>query len=466
LLLENEARFLEVVWAAQRAGLYYTCISTKSSADEIAYIVADSGAMVLVASTSLSEVVKAATQRLPAVSVFSIGSSASARVEFASFEDLADIQPITPIPDESCGSDFLYSSGTTGRPKGIRPSLPIGPLDQETLLTSLGRSLYAMSDETVFLSPAPLYHSAPLRWCMTVHRLGGTVVVMDKFDAEESLQLIDRYVVTHAQWVPTHFVRLLKLPLPIRQRYSLKSLRAVFHAAAPCPIPVKREMLAWWGPIIHEYYSATEFPGFTAIDSQQWETHPGSVGRAVVGDLFICDDSGDPVPIGREGLVFFANGPTFEYHRDPKKTAEARNSRGWVTMGDVGWLDEERYLYLTDRRSFMIITGGVNVYPQEVENVLVTHPEVADAAVFGVPDQEMGELVVAVVQLLDDTAMGPEMEEALRRWLLSRLSRVKVPRRIFFQRDLPRHPNGKLYKKPLRENYVRKMAESSAGADT
>jgi len=451
IMLENDPRFFDIVWAAQRAGLYYTCISTKLTAQEIVYILHDCGTTLLLASASLGETATDIAREIPTLRIFSVGGQIPGVPDY---ESACHNHSTLPITDESCGSDFLYSSGTTGRPKGIRPSLPVGPLSQETLLTRLGRELYRMNEKTMFLSPAPLYHAAPLRWCMTVQRLGGTVVLMQRFSAEFCLELIARHAITHAQWVPTHFVRMLKLPDADRQRYSHSSLVAVFHAAAPCPIPIKRAMITWWGPIVHEYYSATEFPGFTAINAEEWLAHPGSVGRAVVGDVFICDELGEPLPPRKEGLVYFGNGPPFVYHNDPVKTAEVKNKYGWVTLGDIGWLDEDGYLYLTDRRSFMIITGGVNVYPQEIENLLVSHPEIADAAVFGIPNEEMGEIVVAVVQLVSNRDAGTVTDGSLREWLRCRLSRLKIPKIIHFQNELPRHPNGKLYKKQLQQAYM------------
>jgi long-chain acyl-CoA synthetase len=288
---------------------------------------------------------------------------------------------------------------------------------------------------------------------MAVHAIGGTVIVMERFDAEDALRLIEKYKVTSAQWVPTHFVRMLKLPEEVRTRYDLSSLKAVFHAAAPCPVPVKEQMIAWWGPIINEYYAGTEGNGFCVINSEEWLAHKGSVGRGLTAQVMICDEAGDPLPARSEGLVYFAGGGQFEYHGDPAKTAESRNKHGWSTLGDVGWLDEEGFLYLTDRKSFMIISGGVNIYPQELENLLVTHPKVADVAVVGAPHEEMGEEVVAVVQPADWAEAGPELAAELSAWVRERLSHVKSPRRIDFMQELPRHATGKLYKRLIRDTY-------------
>jgi acyl-CoA synthetase (AMP-forming)/AMP-acid ligase II len=440
LMLENDARFFEIVWAAQRAGLYYSCVSTRLAPPEIAFIVADSGSRVLVASAPVT-----AELRTPGLIVFAPGARDFA-AERGAF-------PTTPIADETPGTDMLYSSGTTGRPKGIRPPLPEGGLDQTNALTEFGRSHYGMASDTIYLSPAPLYHSAPLRWSMSVQKLGGTVIVMEKFDAEAALALIERHRVTHAKFVPTHFIRMLKLPEDVRTRYDLSSLRVVFHAAAPCPVEVKSAMMAWFGPIIHEFYAGTEANGLTAIGPQDWLAHPGSVGRAVWGTIRICDEAGEPVPVGEIGAIHFADGPAFAYHNDPEKTAASRNRHGWTTLGDVGRIDAEGYLYLTDRQSFMIISGGVNIYPQEIEDAIITHPRVADVAVIGAPDPEMGERVVAVVQPADWADAGPALVDDLTTWLQGRIGRIKQPRQIDFVRELPRHPTGKLLKRLVRDRY-------------
>ena len=348
---------------------------------------------------------------------------------------------------------MLYSSGTTGRPKGIRPALPEGSLEQSNGLTDFGRSHYGMDDATVFLSPAPLYHAAPLRWCMSVHKLGGTVIVMEKYDPERALDLIGRYRVTHGQFVPTHFIRMLKLPPDRRADFDTSSLKIAFHAAAPCPVEVKQAMIDWWGPIVHEFYAGTEANGLTAIGPAEWLARPGSVGRAVWGNIRICDDQGDPLPPRAIGAIHFADGPPFTYHNDPEKTAQSRNRHGWTTLGDVGWIDEDGYLYLTDRQSFMIISGGVNIYPREIEDALVSHPKVADVAVIGAPDPEMGEQVIAIVQPIDWADAGPALEQELRAWLDGRIGRIKLPRRYDFDPQLPRTPTGKLLKRVVRARY-------------
>jgi long-chain acyl-CoA synthetase len=322
--------------------------------------------------------------------------------------------------------------------------------------------LYGFGEDTVYLSPAPLYHSAPLRFNMAVHRLGGTTIVMDRFDAEWALELVDHYAVTHTQMVPTMFVRMLRLPEPARRRHDLASLRAVIHAAAPCPIEVKQQMIDWLGPIIYEYYSATEIYMLTAIDSPEWLAHSGSVGRALVGRPHVLADDGRELAPFEPGTLWSEGGPSFAYHNAAEKTAEARNERGWTTVGDIGYLDEDGYVYLTDRKADVIISGGVNIYPQEAENLLVSHPSVADAAVFGIPHPELGEEVKAVVQLVPTDRPADELESELLAHCHERLAKYKCPRSIDFADELPRQATGKLYKRLLRDRYVTAAAASSS----
>jgi fatty-acyl-CoA synthase len=283
-------------------------------------------------------------------------------------------------------------------------------------------------------------------------RAGGTVVVMDHFDPEETLRLIERYHVTFGQFVPTMFVRMLHLPREEREGFDLSSLQMAVHAAAPCPVPVKRQMIEWWGPIIHEYYAGTEDIGSTFITAQEWLTHPGSVGRPM-DECHIVSEEGEELPAGQPGVVYFAGGRPFEYHNDPDKTASISNDKGWRTLGDIGYLDEDGYLYLTDRLAHMIVSGGVNIYPQEAENVLASHPAVADVAVIGVPDEEMGEAVKAVVEAADPSSAGPALEAELLAACRAELATYKCPRTIDFVDALPRDDNGKLYKRRLRERY-------------
>jgi acyl-CoA synthetase (AMP-forming)/AMP-acid ligase II len=451
LCMENSARFHEVCWGAQRSGLYYTAASTQLTPGELAYIVDDCGAEVLVMSYGLRDLAASIASMIPGVgTAFMVGGAVDG---FARLEEALADQPVTPIPDEAEGADMLYSSGTTGRPKGVKPPIKGKPLGEMTGLVLLCQGLYGFDQDTRYLSPAPLYHAAPLRYTMTAHRLGGTVVVMEHFDPARYLELVEDHAITHTQLVPTMFVRLLKLPPAERDAHDLSSLRCAIHAAAPCPIPVKERMIEWWGPILHEYYAGTEGNGFCAITSDEWLAHKGSVGRNLLGPLHILDDDGVELAPGREGNVYFEGGPTFEYHNDPEKTAASRTAQGWTTLGDIGLVDAEGYLYLTDRRANMIISGGVNVYPQEAENVLTMHPKVVDVAVFGVPNEDFGEEVKAVVQAAEPADAGLELEQELLAYCRQRLSAVKCPRSVDFLPELPRHPTGKLYKRLLRDAY-------------
>jgi fatty-acyl-CoA synthase len=463
ILMENCLEFLEVAWAAQRCGLYYTAISRYLTFDEIAYIVADSGARVLVVSeTTAGAAGPQAIASLAAGLRIFVGRGTVAG--FDSWHDAARAHPAHPIANESAGIDMLYSSGTTGRPKGVKQ--PFTQKSIETLhplLKIMMVDMLDVSSESVYLSPAPLYHAAPLRFAMVAAALGATTVIMEKFDAVEFLRLVETHGITHSQLVPTMFVRMLKLPDEVRNRYRLGSLRAAVHAAAPCPPDVKEAMIAWWGAILIEYYAGTEANGVTIIDSAQWSAHRGSVGRAIVGELKIVDDeSGEELPPREIGSIYFANGLPFEYHNDPQKTRGAHNERGWSTLGDVGFLDEEGYLYLTDRKAYTVISGGVNVYPQETEDVMIGHPEVTDVAVFGVPNAEMGEEVKAVVQPADMSRAGPDLERRLIAYCRERLSAVKCPRSIDFASELPRTPTGKLIKRHLRDRYWQAGAEIAA----
>ncbi len=372
---------------------------------------------------------------------------------YGSWEAAVDSASALPIADPSQGLDMLYSSGTTGKPKGVKWPMTHAPAGQRTMLVNLLQPLFGYGPDCRYLSPAPLYHAAPLRHCMTVIKLGGTVWVMDSFDALQALALIESKRITHSQWVPTMFVRLLKLPAEVRGQYDLSSLRVAVHAAAPCPVDVKEKMLAWWGPLIHEYYAGTENNGFCSITSAEWLTHKGSVGRATQGQLHICDEVGKALTAGETGLVYFSNGPVFTYHNDPERTAQSRNTHGWTTLGDIGRLDDEGYLYLVDRRAFMIISGGVNIYPQEAENILIGHPKVLDVAVIGVPNEDFGEEVKAVVQPVNPRDIGPELAAELIDYCKQRLASFKCPRTVDFDLELPRHATGKLYKKLVRDRY-------------
>jgi fatty-acyl-CoA synthase len=450
IVMENRAEFIEVAWGCQRAGVHYTAVNSHLRATEVDYVVRDCGAKALFTTASMSEVMAPLDLDQLALRV-SVGTLAG----FETYADSVQAQPTERISDEAEGREMLYSSGTTGRPKGVRKTLTPTPLGDPTSIPvqiALGMVRNGVGPDTVYLSPAPLYHAAPLVYAMSMTRLGATVVVMDRFDPEQCLDLIDRYQVTHAQFVPTMFVRMLRLPEAVRARYDHSSLQFVVHAAAPCPVAVKRQMIDWWGPIIDEYYAGTEDIGSTYITSTEWLAHPGSVGRPTT-PAFIVSEDGRELPTGEAGVVYFAGGRPFEYHNDEAKTAAIADASGRRTLGDIGYLDAAGYLYLTDRQAHMIISGGVNIYPQEAENVLAGHRAVADVAVIGVPDAEMGESVKALVCLVDPAAAGPEMVDELIAHCRSELATYKCPRTVDFVDELPRDPNGKLYKRLLRERY-------------
>jgi long-chain acyl-CoA synthetase len=436
VLAENHFDSLLVFWASQMAGLYYTAISVQFQSAEIDHILNDCDARMLVVSRT---------------QIGKIGSRAqTVRVMLEDWRAAISGETEALIDDAAEGAEMLYSSGTTGKPKGVRASQPGAALGTVSELFKRRLELHQIGDQTTYLSTAPLYHSAPLRYNNMVHRSGGTSIIMPRFDAEQSLKLIDTFKVTHSQWVPTMFVRLLKLSGRIRESHDLSSHRFAIHAAAPCPVAIKEAMIDWWGPIVHEYYSGTEGNGQTAISPLEWLSHKGSVGRSILGEVRITDEAGSEMPAGITGQVYFSGGPRFEYYKDPEKTAGAYNQHDWSTLGDLGHVDAEGYLFLTDRASHMIITGGVNVYPREVEDVLLMHPQVQDAAVFGVPDPEFGESVRAAVELVAGEA---EDEAALLGFCRDRLAHLKCPRQVDFHTQLPRHQTGKLYKDLLKAPY-------------
>lgn len=444
VLLGNQPEFCDVVWAAQRIGCYVTPINWHLAADEAGYIVADCEATALVATARLADVVAQMGGHLTDVTTRIAVNGVLPG--FDRYEDLVADVDVTAVPGEREGGWMFYSSGTTGRPKGILPPLPDVDLGAPSLFTLLLTGLFGFTADTVYLSPAPLYHAAPAGWTIGTQRLGGTVVVMEHFDPLDLLAAIERHRVTHVQLVPTHMIRLVKLSEDERSRYDLSSLQRVVHAAAPCPVDVKRACLDWLGPIVHEYYSGSEGAGFCHIGPEEWLAHPGSVGRSMTGAIHILGGDGEELPVGEEGEVWFETDRTFEYHRDPAKTRAAWDPRGWSWLGDVGRVDEEGYLYLTDRASNMIISGGVNIYPREIEDVLVVHPGVADVAVLGTPDPDMGEKVTAFVQLSDPpSATAPELIE----WCRERLGHFKCPREVRLVDQLPRLPTGKLLKRLL-----------------
>jgi long-chain acyl-CoA synthetase len=447
VLLPNRMEFFESTWGALRAGLYLTPINWHLRSGEAGYIVADCGARALVVSADLADTVADLGRDLDGVELRLV---AGGDIDgFQSYEAALAKHPGAPIGDESAGMWMFYSSGTTGRPKGIEAPLHDGPVGAPTPFDMLLTGLYGFSADTVYLSPSPLYHAAPAGWTNGTQRIGGTVVVMETFDPAAFLSLIERYRVTHTQVVPTHLVRLLKLPEEERRRYDLSSLQSLVHAAAPCPVEVKRSVIDWLGPIVHEYYAGSEGNGFCAIGPGEWLSHPGSVGRNLMGTTHVCDRDGNELPPGREGQVWFESDRRFEYHGDPEKTRQAFDARGWSTLGDVGWLDQNGYLYLTDRVTNMVISGGVNIYPREIEDRLIMHPIVQDAAVLGVPDADMGERLKAFVQLVPGVTTPDDVEATLIGHCRAGLSGFKCPREVEVVDELPRLPTGKLLKRLL-----------------
>jgi acyl-CoA synthetase (AMP-forming)/AMP-acid ligase II len=452
IFVENQARYMEVTWAAQRAGLYCTPINSHLTAPEVEYIVDDCEARLLVSSKLLAGVAGELSRRaIPRVESCLMVDGIVGGWE--SYEDVVAGAPSERIPDEYEGGFAFYSSGTTGRPKGILRQLPLTPMGEAPSALQAFFKWCGFTDGDVYLSPAPLYHAAPISWSMEMHRIAGTVVLMERFDAEHALALIERYGVTCGQFVPTMFIRMLKLPEDVRARYDVSSLRSVVHAAAPCPVDIKQQMMEWWGPIIYEYYSSTEGAGATSVTPEEWLAHPGTVGKSMVGAIHILDDDGNELPAGQAGTIWGEGPLGFEYRNDPQKTAEAVNAQGYKTVGDIGYLDDEGYLYLTDRKAHMIISGGVNIYPQETENVLILHPKVFDVAVIGVPDDDLGEQVKAVVQPANWDDAGPELAAELVEYCRANLAHYKCPRSVDFERELPRLDTGKLYKGAVRALY-------------
>ena len=449
--LENHPSFLAIAWGAHYAGLYYTALSSRLTAEEASYIVNDCGARALIVSPHTGAMATGIAADIANVTLrLSVGGAVDG---YESFEDAIAAADPTPLEVRVEGMDMLYSSGTTGRPKGVKVPVPGAPLGTPNTLFLLVAGLFGANADTVYLSPAPLYHAAPLRFCMAVQRAGGTVVVMERFEPRAFLRQIQERSVTFIQAVPTMFVRLLKMTDEERAEFDVSSLTHVVHAAAPCPVEVKQRMIQWWGPVIHEYYAGTEGNGFVYCNSEQWLAHPGTVGSSLLGPLHICGEDGEELPQGEAGTIYFESAGQFSYHNDPAKTASSYHPQGWSTLGDVGYLDPDGFLFLTDRKAYMIIRGGVNIYPQEAENVLTMHPKVADVAVFGVPDDDLGEEVKGVVQPADGIEATDELAAELIAYCHEHLAHVKCPRSIDFRDELPRHPTGKLYKRLLKDEY-------------
>ena len=457
IFMENNIRYFECFWAAARSGLYVTAINRYLQPDEAAYIIEDSGTRALFTSAAMADLAAPLPALTPNCEIF---LSVDGVVDgFESYEEATAAYPAEPLADQPRGESMLYSSGTTGRPKGIKRPLsglqiddPAGAGGVALLLTGL----FQVDSDVVYLSPAPLYHSAPLGFTTAVQSLGGTTVIMERFDPALALQYIDQYQVTHSQWVPTMFSRMLKLPAEELEAHDGSSHKVAIHAAAPCPVEVKRQMFDLWGPIIYEYYAGTEVNGFVFCTPDDWLAHPGTVGRSILGPIRICDDEGNELPSGEPGTIYFEREEMpFEYHNDPEKTRNAQHPEhpNWSTLGDVGYLDDEGLLYLTDRKAFMIIAGGVNIYPQEIEDCLIMHPKVADVAVFGVPNVDLGEEVKAVVQPEAGVEPSDELGRELMAYAEEHIARYKVPRSVDFRDELPRLPTGKLYKRILKDEY-------------
>jgi long-chain acyl-CoA synthetase len=454
VFMENNGRYIEACGAGERSGLYFTCVNSFLTAGELSYILTNSESRILVTSVAKLHIAREALKQCPGVELCIVADGPGESERIVGLQEATAHLPKTPIPDESVGTAMLYSSGTTGRPKGILRPLPEQPPSHQLALFDFLQKLWQYREGMIYLSPAPLYHSAPQAAVNLAIRVGGTVIIMESFDPQRYLELVEQWGITHTQLVPTMFSRMLKLPEEVRSRYELSSLEIAIHAAAPCPALVKEDMINWWGPIIHEYYGATEGLGFTACNSEEWLAHRGTVGRVLLGDLHILDENMQPSPTGTPGTVWFKTATQFEYFNDPTRTREARSPDGSMsTVGDVGYLDADGYLHLTDRATFMIISGGVNIYPQECENLLITHPKIADAAVFGVPNADLGEEVKAVVQPMPGIEPDADLAEELITFCGQSLSRQKVPRSIDFEPELPRLPTGKLYKRLLRDRY-------------
>ena len=455
IFADNHPRYFEAYWGAVRSGLYFTTVNRYLTAEEASYIVSDCEAKVLVTSPAVRDVAMELLEYIPDCPVRLMFDDAAPG--FENFNEAIDACPAQPLASQPRGSTMLYSSGTTGRPKGIKRPLSDDQItDNDLVGGALGGGLFGLGEESVYLSPAPLYHSAPLGFTTGTQSMGGTVVVMEKFDPLDALRFIERYRVTASQWVPTMFTRMLKLEESERTQFDLSSHQVAIHAAAPCPVEVKRQMIEWWGPIIHEYYAGTELNGFCYINSDDWLEHPGSVGKPLIGTIHICDEGGTELPVGEVGTIYFEREDhAFEYHNDSEKTQDSRHHdhEFWSTLGDVGRVDEDGYLYLTDRKAFMIISGGVNIYPQEIEDCLIMHPEVADVAVFGVPNPDFGEEVKAVVQPAVGVEGTAELGRGLIEYVKEHIAGYKVPRSVDFRSELPRLPTGKLYKRILRDEY-------------
>lgn len=455
IFMENNLRFFEVVWAALRSGLYLTPINSHLTGSEAGYILQDCHAQALITSKAMAPM---AEQLKGFDSICHTQLMVNGTVPgFEDYETAIACWPASALADQPAGQFMMYSSGTTGRPKGImRPLSGMQVDDPESPIGGMQRNLWSFDETSVYLSPAPLYHSAPLGFTTGTIALGGTVVMMPKFDERQALAAIENFRVTHSQWVPTMFTRMLALPEKVRSGFDLSSHTAAVHAAAPCPLGVKQKMFDWWGPILYEYYGGSEQNGLTHCGPEAWLAHPGTVGKPIYGALHICDDEGRELESGKPGLVYFELPErSFSYHGDDTKTRSTQHPlhSNWTTLGDVGYVDDDGYLFLTDRATFMIISGGVNIYPQEVEDQLIMHPAVADVAVIGVPDERMGEAVKAIVQLEPHADPEERLADDLMAYARANLAHYKCPKSVDFMTELPRLPTGKLYKRLLKDRY-------------
>lgn len=456
IMLENSLDWLTCMWGVRRAGMFFVPVNWHLTPGEIRYIVENSQARAIITSDFLGDRAEEAIRGIGEIEIRLSVSEGDTR--FQSLYPLLGTFSSTPPDSEFDGGMMPYSSGTSGRPKGILRPLTGTPFGQAPEMEKRQQQLLGLDADTIYLSPAPFYHSAPLSWSGSVIQGGGKVVMMPSFDGEAALAAIEKYRITHAQFVPTHFVRMLRARAESSHSFDISSLKAIVHAAAPCPPDVKRQMIDWLGPIVHEYYGGSERSGMTYITAHDWLEHPGSVGRSITGPIRIVNpDSGVEVPQGTVGQIYFENPAAFTYHGDPEKTAAAFNGSGWGTYGDLGHVDRDGYLYIADRRTDLIVSGGVNIYPQEIENVLITHDLVVDVAVIGVPHPEFGQSVRAIVQI-DPHAPVPNVSQLLD-FCRSRLAGYKVPRSIEFTQDLPRLPSGKLLRRVLVERYRQLAAD-------
>lgn len=457
VFLENSLVYFEVAWAALRSGLYMTPVNRYLTGEEAGYIIDDCDAKACVASAHLAEVAINVPRHAPQCRIWLM--TGGAVNGYQEYEEVRDAAPAERLERQPLGALMFYSSGTTGRPKGIHRSLPGVAIDEDHetgVRGSLQSMLWGFDSDTTYLSPAPLYHSAPISFCLAVQTLGGHVVALPRFDALDALAAIDTHRVTHSQWVPTMFSRMLKLDEQAREGFDLSSHKAAIHAAAPCPRKVKQQMMDWWGPIIYEYYAGSEVNGFTHVTPEEWLQRPGTVGKTLMGAIHICDERGKELPVGESGIIYFEQPEVlYAYFKDEQKTKDSQHPEhaNWTTLGDVGYLDDEDYLYLTDRATFMIVSGGVNIYPQEIEDLLILHPKVEDVAVIGVPNEEMGEEVKAVVQLVEDVEPSEELSAELIELARDQLAHYKCPKSLDFDAQLPRLPTGKLYKRLLKDRY-------------